>query len=336
MTVRVDIHFTGDQLSIADVVRLGQRAEAIGLGGVWHAEAFRDSLIPLAAVAGATSRIRLGTDVTQWTRTLPNMELAAADLQELSGGRFTLGLGTSARDWNEKWHGISYERPLRRMREYVTGLRLLWTASIENPVSFEGEVFQVRDYMRFNGPLADPPDIHLGASLTGMARLAGEIADGVNFNAVASALYLSEVMVPAVAEGAASAGRALDDVARGALVITAVSEDRGHAYRLARHQIAFYSAVATYFEPVMEMHGFRSRYEDIRSMFFAGDVPGAIAAVTDEMVETIALAGTPNEVRDGVRRYDGVVDFVMIYSPSFLLSRTEVAANHEAMLEAFA
>lgn len=333
---RVDIHFTGEQVSIADIVRLSQLAEQVGLGGVWHAEAFRDSLIPLAAVACATSRIRIGTDVAQWTRTLPNLELAAADLQELSGGRFTLGLGTTARAWNEDWHGISYERPLRRMREYIQGIRLLWTAGALQPVSFEGEVFQVRNYLRFNGPLADPPPIHIGCSLPGMARLAGEIADGVNFNAVNSPEFLRETLLPAVAEGAAKAGRSLDELELGVLVITAVDDDADRARQLARHQIAFYAAVTTYFEPLMARHGFLAEYHAVREAFFAGDIPGAVAHVTDAMVAAIALAGTPADVRAQLRRYDGLVDFVMIYSPSFALPPAAILANHEAMIRAFA
>lgn len=161
------------------------------------------------------------------------------------------------------------------MREYVTGLHLLWKASIENPVSFEGELFHVRDDVRFNDPVANSPRIRLGASRTGMARLEAELADGANFNAAASAPCLAKVIVPAVAEGTAKSGRTLDAVERGALAITAVSARRGYAYRLARHPIAVYSAVATYFEPVMETHCFRSRSEEVRAKFFAGDGPGA-------------------------------------------------------------
>lgn len=333
---RIDLHFTGENVSIAEVVRLSQLAEKLGLGGVWHAEAFRDSLLPLAAVACATKTIRIGSDITQWTRTLPSMELAAADLQEISGGRFTLGLGTGPKAWNEDWHGISYEKPVRRMREYIQGMRLLWTSDVLKPVTFEGEVFQVRGYTRFNGPLANPPKIHVGCSLPGMSRMAGEHADGINFNAVNSPEYLEETLLPAVAEGAARSGRTLNDLELGVLVITAVDEDGEKARLLARHQMVFYSVVTTYFEPLMARHGFTAEYEAVRAAFFAGDVPGAINAVTDGMVAAICLAGTPAEVREQLHRYDGLLDFVMLYSPSFLLSKETVLANHEAMIRAFA
>ncbi|MCY4086219.1 MAG: LLM class flavin-dependent oxidoreductase [Actinomycetia bacterium] len=334
--VQVDLHLTGDQVAIADMLEFGRLAEDAGLGGVWTAEAWRDSLVPLAGIATATTRIRVGTDVSQWTRTLPNMELAAADLSELSGGRFVLGLGTAPREWNEAWHGISYERPVQRMREYVTALRLMWDASLDNPVSFDGQVFEITDYVRLRGPNAEPVPIHIGATLSGMAELAGELANGVNFNVVLSSPYIRDVMLPSVARGAERSGRSLADLEIGVLVSTAVSDDRAEAFRWAKHQIAFYSGVATYFEPVMRRHGFANDYSRVREAFLAGDPFGAIELVTDEMVEALALAGTPEEVRRRLDRYQGVVDFVMIYAPTFLLGPDVVRAEHEAMIDAFA
>ena len=333
---RVDIHFTGEQVSIAEVVRLSKLAEEAGFGAVWHAEGFRDSLIPLATVAAHTTRIRIGSDVTQWTRTLPNMELTAGDLQEVSNGRFTLGLGATVKAWNENWHGINYDRPLRRMREYIEGLRTLWTADVTSPVSYEGEIFQVRDYLRFNGPLKNPPKIHIGLSLPGMAKLAGEIADGINFNAVNSPVYLAETLLPAVAEGAAKAGRTLADLELGVLTITAVHDDVEEARRLARHQLAFYCGATTYFEPLMIRHGLQDGYAAIREAFFRGDLLEAVARVPQEMIDVVTLCGTPADVRQQLHRYDGLVDFVMLYSPSFILPQADVLANHERMIAAFA
>jgi alkanesulfonate monooxygenase SsuD/methylene tetrahydromethanopterin reductase-like flavin-dependent oxidoreductase (luciferase family) len=264
------------------------------------------------------------------------MELAASDLNELSGSRFVLGLGTAPKEWNEGWHGISYDRPLQRMREYVSAIRLMWGASVDNPVNFDGECFQLTDYIRLRGPNPDPVPIHLGATLGGMAELAGEIADGVNFNVVLSGPYIQENMLPAVARGAERAGRSLADLDVGVLVSTAVSDDRAQAIRWAKHQLAFYAGVATYFEAVMRSHGFGADYEKVRDAFHAGDPFGAIELVTDEMVEELALAGTPDDVRSRLARYEGVVDFVMVYAPTFLLSPEEVVAEHTAMIDTFA
>lgn len=334
--VRVDLHLTGDQISVDDMVRFSLMAEEGRLGGVWTAEVWRDSLVPLAAIAAATSTIRLGTDITQWTRTPPTLGVAAGDLAELSDGRFTLGIGTAPEQWNQAWHGISYEHPLKRMREYVEALRIGWQAGPMSPVNYEGEVFSITDYIRLRGPLEQTVLIHLGATLPGMAALAGEIAEGVNYNVVVTAEHIRDVLQPALETGAARAGRSVDEVERGVLVSTAVSDDRAHAVQCAKHQLAFYSGVAPYFAPVMEQHGFTDDYVRVRDAFHAGDPMAAIANVTDEMVDELVLAGTPDEVRDKLARFEGAVDFVMIYAPTFLLEPDVVRAEHEAMIAAFA
>jgi probable F420-dependent oxidoreductase len=336
MSVRVDITLFGDQVSIQEMVRIASLAEDAGFGGVWTGEVWRDSLVPLAPIAAATSTVKLGTNVTQWARTPPTLAVAAGDLAELSGGRFTLGLGTAPKEWNEAWFDISYEQPVRRMREYIEALRLLWTAGPMQPVSYEGEVFTISDYIRLRGPLEEQVPIHIGLTLPGMAGLAGEIADGVNFNVLSTPEQLRGVLVPQVEAGAQRAGRSLGDMEIGTVVCTAVSADRAEAVQWAKHQIAFYSGVGSYFEPMMQRHGFGEEYNEVRGAFQAGDPMAAIGGVTDEMVETFAMAGTPDEVRGKLSRFDGVVDFVMLYPPTFLLEPDVVLAEHEAAVAAFA
>jgi probable F420-dependent oxidoreductase len=335
--VSVEIVFTGERLPMGQLLDLAESAEAAGFGGIWMAEAYRSCTVPLATIAQRTTRARLGSNVAQWTRSLPLLDLEAGDLAEVSEGRFRLGLGTSTKDWNEKWHGIAYERPLRRMREYVEALRLLWTAGPESPVSYGGEFFRVENYLRFNGPLAVPVPIHLAVTRTGMATLAGELADGVNFNSMVTTTYIAEVLLPAVARGAARTGRGLADLDLGDSVITAVSDDAAEALDWNRRQVAFYCVFTTYFEEVMRLHGFEDDYVAVRALFESGDLEAAIARVPDEMVDTFTLAGTPEQVRAKVReRYDGLVDFVMLSPPSFTLDPDVVLQNQRNMIAAFA
>jgi probable F420-dependent oxidoreductase len=333
----VEIVFTGERLSMPDLLDLATSAEDAGFGGIWMAEAYRSALVSLAGIAERTSRARIGSNVAQWTRSLPTLDLEAGDLAELSGGRFRLGLGTSTQAWNENWHGIRYERPLKRMREYIEALRLLWTADSDRPVSYQGEFFQVTDYLRFNGPLATPVPIHLAVTRTGMGALAGEIADGVNFNSMLTTRYLREVVIPSVERGATKAGRALADLDLGDSVITAVSDDAAEALDWNRRQVAFYCVFTTYFEDVMRLHGFHDDYLAVREVYAGGDLAAAVARVPDEMVDTFTLAGTPEQVRAKVReRYDGLVDFVMLSPPSFLLDQDVVLQNQRNMVAAFA
>lgn len=331
----VEIVFTGERLPMGDLLELAAAADGAGFGGLWMAEAYRSFTVPLTAIAMRTSRARLGSNVAQWTRSLPNLELVAGDLAELSGGRFRLGVGSSTKEWNENWFGIPYERPLLRMREYVEALRLLWTAGPDRPVSFHGEFFTIRDYLRFNGPLAVPVPVYLAVTRTGMAALAGEIADGITFNSILSPRYLREVMLPAVERGAARAGRTAGQLDRGVSPITAVSHDAAEAREWNRHQVAFYCCFTTYFEDVMRLHGFADDFRAVREAFARGDLPGAIARVTDDMVETLTICGTPGQVREKLSRYSGVCTFVMLSPPSFLLGNDIVLRNQQNIISAF-
>lgn len=331
----VEIVFTGERLSMDDLLDLAVSAEEAGFGGLWMAEAYRSFTVPVTAIAMRTARARVGSNVAQWTRSLPNLELVAGDLAELSGGRFRLGLGSSTKDWNENWFGIPYERPLVRMREYVEALRLLWTAGPDRPVSFTGKVFTIKDYLRFNGPLAVPVPVYLAVTRTGMATLAGEIADGINFNCILSPRFIAETVLPAIERGAARSGRTAAQLDLGASPITAVSEDPAEALEWNRHQVAFYCCFTTYFEDVMRLHGFTDDYFAVRETFGQGDLPGAIARVTDEMVDTLTVFGTPAQVRDKLSRFSGLCDFVMLSPPSFLLDSETVLRNQRNIIAAF-
>lgn len=336
MTLRVDLQLNGEQVSMAQLVDYARAAEAAGFRAVWTGEAFRDALVAAAAAAVVTERIGVGTNLAQWTRTPASLERAAADLQELAAGRFVLGLGPMPREWNERWHGIPWQRPVARMREYVATVRALWTAGSDQPVTVTGDHFRVEGYTRLGGPLAAAVPIHLGATGPAMARLAGEVADGVHFNALLSPEYLRAALLPAVAEGARRAARAPGEVARAALVITAVDADPAAARARARRQIAFYLGVTTYFTELVAYHGFGDAAEAVAVAFREGDIDGASAKVPDAMVSEFALAGSPDEVRAAAQRFDGVVDSLILYAPAFRLTAAEVGAGHAAILDAFA
>jgi alkanesulfonate monooxygenase SsuD/methylene tetrahydromethanopterin reductase-like flavin-dependent oxidoreductase (luciferase family) len=332
---RIDLHLTGEQMEVRTMVDLAQRAEAAGFGGLWVAEAFRDSFVPLAAIAERTSSMEIGNNIAQWTRSVPNMELAAGDMAELSGGRFVLGVGSTTRAWNENWHGITYDRPLARMREYVAAIRALWKADAITPVDVEGEIFRISDYVRFNGPLDYDVPIAFGVSRKGMARLTGEVADRAHFNACLSPSYVTEALLPELAAGREAAGRPADAVRIGMLTITAVADDPREAVRLAKHQLAFYVGVADYFAGLWAHHGLSAEHDRVQSLFRSGDVDAAIAAVPEEAVAVMTIAGDPDTVRRRFAAYGGTADYVMLYSPSFRLQKDEIQRNYDRIVEAF-
>ena len=193
----------------------GKRAEERGFRAAWFPEiTFGDAFGPATAVATQTSRLELGTGVVGiWSRSAVTMALQAATLNELSNGRLLLGVGLQARGYVEGWHGQTYERPVRAMREYVTILRRILSGEA---VTFEGEVFSVRDFQLQMQPQERPARIYMAAIGPQMTRLAGELADGL-IGYCYSAEYLRDTVMPNLRAGAERGGRSLDgfDVACG-------------------------------------------------------------------------------------------------------------------------
>src|SRR5207302_6941517 len=170
------------------------RAEERGFRAAWFPEiTFGDAFGPATAVATRTEQIGLGTGVVGiWSRSAVTMALQAATLNELSDGRLLLGVGLQARGYVEGWHGQTYERPVRAIREYVTILRRILSG--EN-VSFEGEIFSVEGFQLQMQPPERPVRIYMAAIGPQMPRLAGELADGL-IGYFYSAAYLPDTVLP--------------------------------------------------------------------------------------------------------------------------------------------
>ena len=203
-------------------------AEDAGFDSVWDYEFYRNPFITHALNARSTSRIQLGTGIaTAAPRTPYEMANAAADVDELSGGRTLLGLSTGGAGWMECYTGTDIDRPLTRMREYIHVVRQLWRHfETDEPFDFQGKIYRAssppfnpwgtRDLVRPQIP------IYLAGLKEGMLRLAGEVADGV-FGFLPTPTFIKEHVLPNVAAGAAKAGRDPSDVEAAALVICSVS-----------------------------------------------------------------------------------------------------------------
>jgi 5,10-methylenetetrahydromethanopterin reductase len=332
---KVGLLLAGEGMPLADAVELGVAAEDAGLDSVWHVEINREPLVPLTAIAARTTRIRLGTGVAIWARSPILASLAAANLDELSGGRFVYGLGTGPPDWNRRYHGMGYERPVRRIREYVEVMRGAWRAGYDgSSFDYDGELYRVEGYRRPLRPVREAVPVFLAAVQARMCELAGELADGALFNVLSTPRYVREFALPRLEAGAARAGRDVREVERAAAITAAVSPDAAEARRWARHQIAFYSVIP-YFDVMFELHGFEREAAAIRDAAARDDPDGMVAAVTEEMVDVFAVAGTADGCRRQLAAWGEAVDLAVLFPPSFRLEGDEIAANHRALLEAF-
>lgn len=325
--------FGGDVLSCA---RIAEAADAAGIDTVWTGEFYsRTATITMAAMAQRTERCKIGASIAWGVGRTPVVTMAEArDLDLLSGGRVVLGLGNGTRRMMADWHGIpDVSAPAVRMEELVTVLRKLLRLH-EGPVKHDGRFYHVdlTPTAEVPEPLRPEIPIYTAGVNPRMMEVAGRVADGLLLHPIVGTKYVDEVARPAIEKGARKTGRSADDVAVVASPICAIHEDREQARREAAAQIAFYTVPKSY-AGVHEVNGFTAEADRIRERFAEGDLEGMRSAVTDEMIDALSIAGTPDEVRSGLRRYDTLVDHVQLYSPSFSLTEERVEENTMSLIE---
>jgi 5,10-methylenetetrahydromethanopterin reductase len=327
--------FSGDHLSLSEQLKLAADAESAGADSLWSAELWRDGFVPLAAMAMVARKARLGTGVAHFARTPLLTELSAMSMAELSGGRFVLGLGTAPKAWNENWHGLSYRNPVARMREYIECVRLMWTSNPQHPVEYDGQFYKIRDYRRLRAAAYDRIPIYLAAVLPGMMQLAGSHADGIIVNVLNTPHYFHEIVHPNVRQGLAVAGRGEKGFEWCAVKICSVNRDRKEARALARNAIVFYSAIP-YFDAILDPAGFKPKKDQIRTLLAGGDVASAINLVTEEMIDSLVLAGTSDDVHRQLEPFKDCFETLLLLSPTFAAEPEQVRENHQSFIEAFA
>ena len=329
------ILFSGDNLTLDETVSYARQAEDAGADSLWTTELGRDAFVPLAGMASACKRVRLGTGVATYAGPPAMTEISAMSMAELTDGRLILGLGTAPPMWNENWHQLAVDKPAKRMREYVEAIRLMWTASPTNSIDYEGEYIKVSDYRRIMAPPYPPLPIYLAAVQPGMLQLSGAIADGLIANLLNTPQYFTDIVHPYVKKGLAKTGRHLSDIELCSLKVCSVDKDRQRARRRARPPIAFYSNLP-YFDQVLDPAGFTKEKLAIRAAMAENDVAKMLDLVTDDMIDTLVLAGTPDEVRKKLGCYEGLFETLILYCPMPWLEPEESKANHEMMIETFA
>jgi F420-dependent oxidoreductase-like protein len=278
-----------------DRVRL---ADGLGFDATYVTHiAGRDSLTVLAAYAGVSERLRLGTGVVPiFSRSPATMAQTAVTVDEISGGRMVLGLGVSHQVTVENWYGARIEKPVTQMREYALAVRAILRA--EDPP--EGEFFSTR--FRFMGiePRPELP-IKIAALSPRMIRLAGEIADGVMLW-LCGPTYIREVVVPELRAAREAAGKSMDGFDVVAAVPVALTNDPEAARAAMRQDLIPYASLPFY-RAMLERSGFGEELAAFDAGMAEGDVERAKAGLSDRMLQELSGIGTADEVRAGVQRY---------------------------------
>lgn len=282
--------FLGPGKSIEDGVARVRLAESLGYEGAWVIQiADREATIVASAYLGATTKINVGTGVLpMYPRTPVVMAQTAATLDEISGGRFILGLGTSHQTTIEAWHGMKLERPIRAMREYVGAVRAILRGE-----TYFGEIYQTAFSFGGYAPLRSDLPIYISCLSPQMCRLAGEIADGAVLWMCAPN-YIKDVVVPRVAEGRKRAGKSLDGFEVVAAVPVAISENRTEARDAFRRASAIYWSLPFY-RAAIEGAGL-----DKEIAVFDREGPSGLS---DEAVDVFSGAGDKDDCRRIIEEY---------------------------------
>jgi len=318
-------------------VELAVQAEAAGFDGVYSIEFFnRHGFVALGAVAQATERVRIGTGIANAFTRSPLLHASAAlDLDELSGGRMVLGLGSATRRMNEDWYGMPFSAPAPRMRELVALLRAVFEAQKGGGFRWEG------DHWRLNIPMYARPGavrtdipIWVAAVNRGMITAAGATADALVGHPVATRRWHAEVTLPGLRAAEQAAKREEGACALAPYVITSIQPDREAAVADAKNQIGFYFTTGIY-HSILDHHGLREVGEACRAALAKMDTKAMAAAVPDALVDEIAIACTPDEARDRLTQWSELTDQPLLYAPTVGVPPGRLRDNLDAMLEIF-
>ena len=282
--------------TLAGAIERVRLAESLGYETAYTTHiAGRESLTVLTAYAAATSEIRVGSGVVPiYTRTPATMAQTAVTIDELSGGRLTLGLGVSHRPVVEGWHGQRIDRPVAEMRDYAGIVRAILRG--EDPPA--SEKWPTGFHLLGVDPRPQLP-IYIAALSPAMLRLAGEIADGVLLWLCCPS-YIRDVVIPEVSAGRERAGRTLEGFDVVAAIPSAAVEDPATAYAAMRREVLPYFGLPFY-RAMLERSGFEAEIAAFDAA--AGDLEAMQTAISERFLGELAAVGNAARVRDGIDRY---------------------------------
>ena len=287
-------------------IELIQQAESMGYDSVWTAEAYgNDAVTSAAYVLAQTSKIRVGTAIMQMPARTPAMcAMTAMSLDQLSGGRFIVGLGASGPQVVEGWHGVPYGKPVTRTKEYIQIMRKIFER--EGPVEFDGQMYQMPNQSEGTTGLGKPlksilaaaSDIPIyTASITPAGlRCAGEVADGVFPVWMDPNKY--DVLGESIEQGFEKAGndKNLEDFDIAPFVTVAMNDDLDAAYDALRPWLALYiggmgAKNKNFYHDYATRLGYGDAADQIQELYLSGKKPEAEALVPNELLDEVSLIG---------------------------------------------
>jgi F420-dependent oxidoreductase-like protein len=324
MKLGVHIGYWGLGLTADEQLKLVREAESLGYDSVWTAEAYgSDAATILGWLAQATERIRLGSAIFQMPgRSAAMTAMTAATLDQLSGGRMLLGIGSSGPQVAEGWHGQRFARQLQRTREYIAVVR---KALAREKLEFKGETLELplpdgpgKALKLTIAPVQERIPIYLAAIGPKNTTLAAEIADGW-IPTLFSPEHVGEFR-PLLEEGFAAAGngKGFEDFDIAPSVNVFVSDDLASARDAMRHYVALYvggmgSRKQNFYNALVQRYGFEDAAREVQDLYLEGKKDEAAAALPGELIDHVTLCGPADVVRERIGIYrDAGVGTLMI------------------------
>lgn len=331
MTAREVFLPVGAQPSIDALCAQAERAEELEYNRAWLPETWgRDAVTVLTSIAHRTEEIGIGTSILPiYSRSPVLIGQTAATLQEVSDGRFRLGLGPSGPIVIENWHGVEYGNPLKRTRETVEIVKEVLSGE---EVAYGGDYFDLSGFRLRCEPPSPPPKVDAAGMGPKSVELAGRFADGWH------ALMLTRDGVRErlddLGRGAELAGRDTDEIRTTLSLTCAALDDGERARESVRQHLAFYvGGMGEFYRDALARIGHEETANEIYDSWQAGDREAALAAIDDDLLDAIAVAGTPEEAHD---RFESFADIDGVDAVSVSFPRDATLAEIEATTEALA
>jgi probable F420-dependent oxidoreductase len=321
--VKVDGVLTGPLRSAGE---RAQELERAGHSGAWTIEGANDPFLPHVLAAEHSTSLELGTAIAvAFARNPMTLAYTAWDLQDLSGGRFILGLGSQIKPHITKRFSMPWSHPAARMREMILAIRAIWDSwATGTPLHFRGE-FYTHTLMtpfftprRFRDDAFGPPRVFLAGVGPAMTEVAGEVADGFICHPFTTERYLRAVTLPALRRGRAKAGKDLAgfEVSGPSFVVTGTDQaERAAAGRAVRQQLAFYGSTPAY-RAVLDLHGWGDLQTELNRLSKDGDWEAMGELIDDGVLAEFAIVAEPQGIAPALAaRFGDVVTRISLALP---------------------
>jgi F420-dependent oxidoreductase-like protein len=304
--------YWGMGLSGAEQLEMAKEADRLGYDSIWAAEAYgSDAATVLAWMSAYVDRAKLASGIFQMPARTPAMTaMTAATLDNMTNGRFILGLGISGPQVVEGWHGQPFDKPLARAREYVEIVR---KALARETLTYDGEFYKLprpggpgKPLKLIISPVQERIPIYLAAIGPKNTALAAEIADG--WLPTLFAPEHVDTFRPSLEEGAARGGRSLDDLEVTPQVSMGIYDDVAHARNFMRPYMALYiggmgSRDRNFYNQLVTRYGYGDAAKEIQDLYLSGRQADAMAAIPDELIDKVALTGPKERVKERLDAY---------------------------------